>query len=257
MELDAYRNMAATEDKHWWFCGRRAIAETVIRGLGLPRDATIVEIGAGTGGNIAMLEQFGEVQAVEMSDLARQIAWEKTGRDFLYGYLPDNIPVADGSVDLICLFDVLEHVAEDEASLYAMRRLLKPGGKIVLTVPAHQWLWSAHDVGLHHMRRYSRALLRDRIEQAGYRIEKLTYTNAALFPVAVLARLADRLRRPAAPERTGHAAEAGQRRDEGAVFGRKPDRAECAAAVRRVAAGCFQQGRSGRSGPAEPAELAA
>ena len=93
MELDAYRTMAATEDEHWWFCGRRAIAETVIRGLGLPKDAKIVEIGAGTGGNIAMLEQFGEVQAVEMSDLARQIAWEKTGRDFLYGYLPDNIPV--------------------------------------------------------------------------------------------------------------------------------------------------------------------
>ena len=58
-----------------------------------------------------MLEKFGEVQAVEMSDLARRIAWEKTGRDFLYGYLPDNIPVSPGTVDLICLFDVLEHVA--------------------------------------------------------------------------------------------------------------------------------------------------
>jgi SAM-dependent methyltransferase len=203
MELDAYRTMAATEDEHWWFCGRRAIAEAVIHGLDLPKGAKILEIGAGTGGNIAMLEQFGEVQAVEMSDLARQIAWEKTGCDFLYGYLPDRIPVAPESVDLICLFDVLEHVAEDEASLASMRRLLKPGGKVVLTVPAHQWLWSTHDVGLHHMRRYSRNLLRERIEQAGYSIEKLSYTNAALFPVAVLARLADRLRRPAVP--SGHA----------------------------------------------------
>jgi SAM-dependent methyltransferase len=194
MELDAYRNMAATEGGHWWFCGRRSIGEAVIRGLGLPRDAKILEIGAGTGGNIAMLEKFGEVQAVEMSDLARRIAWEKTGRDFLYGYLPDNIPVSPGSVDLICLFDVLEHVAEDEESLVAMRRLLKPSGKIVLTVPAHQWLWSTHDVDLHHHRRYSRSQLKDRIERAGYRIDKLTYTNAALFPVAALARLADRLR---------------------------------------------------------------
>src|SRR5690606_11865997 len=82
----------------------------------------------------------------------------------------------------------------DEASLAAMRRLLKPNGRIVLTVPAHQWLWSTHDVDLHHMRRYSRELLKARIEQAGYRIEKLTYTNAALFPLAALARLADRLR---------------------------------------------------------------
>ena len=194
MELDAYRKMAATEDEHWWFCGRRAIGEAVIRGLDLPKDARILEIGAGTGGNIAMLEKFGEVEAVEMSDLARQIAWEKTGRNFLYGYLPDNIPVSPDSFDLVCLFDVLEHVAEDEASLVSMRRLLKPDGKIVLTVPAHQWLWSTHDVGLHHMRRYSRELLKERIERAGYRIDKLTYTNAALFPVAALARLADRLR---------------------------------------------------------------
>jgi SAM-dependent methyltransferase len=194
MELDAYRNMAETEDEHWWFCGRRAIGKAVIRGLGLPGDAKILEIGAGTGGNIAMLEKFGEVRAVEMSDLARRIAREKTGRDFLHGYLPDNIPVSPGSVDLICLFDVLEHVAEDEASLLSIRKFLKPGGKVLLTVPAHQWLWSTHDVGLHHMRRYSRNLLKERINQAGYRIEKLTYTNAALFPVAVLARLADRLR---------------------------------------------------------------
>ena len=85
MELDAYRNMAATENEHWWFCGRRAIGEAVIRGLNLPKGAKILEIGAGTGGNISMLERFGEVQAVEMSDLARRIAWEKTGRDFLYG----------------------------------------------------------------------------------------------------------------------------------------------------------------------------
>jgi len=194
MELEAYRNMAATEDEHWWFCGRRAIGEAVIRGLDLPAGAKILEIGAGTGGNIAMLERFGEVQAVEMSDLARRIAREKTGHDFLDGFLPDNIPVAPGSIDLICLFDVLEHVKEDEASLLAMRDMLKPNGKIVLTVPAHQWLWSTHDVGLHHMRRYSKTMLRQRIEAAGYRVEKLTYTNAALFPAAVLARLADRLR---------------------------------------------------------------
>jgi len=199
MELDAYRRMAATEDEHWWFCGRRAIAEAVIRGLGLPDDANILEIGAGTGGNIAMLEQFGRVQAVEMSDLAREIAREKTGREFLDGYLPNGIPVAPGSIDLICLFDVLEHVAEDEASLVAMRRLLRPGGRVVLTVPAHQWLWSTHDVGLHHMRRYSRHLLKSRIEATGYRIERLSYTNAALFPAALLARLADRLRRGGTP----------------------------------------------------------
>jgi SAM-dependent methyltransferase len=203
MELDAYRQMAATEDEHWWFCGRRSIAEAVIRSLDLPENAHIIEIGAGTGGNIRMLEQFGAVTAVEMSDLAREIAREKTGCDFLSGHLPDNIPVAPQSCDLICLFDVLEHVAEDEASLTAIRKMLKPGGRVMLTVPAHQWLWSTHDVELHHMRRYSRTLLRERIEKAGYAIDRMSYTNAALFPVAALARLVDRMRRPARP--SGHA----------------------------------------------------
>ena len=73
----------------------------------------------------------------------------------------------------------------------------------MLTVPAHQWMWSEHDVGLHHMRRYSRTLLRERILRAGFVLDKLTYTNAALFPVAAMARMADRLRKPAHP--AGHA----------------------------------------------------
>ncbi|MDN5926755.1 MAG: class I SAM-dependent methyltransferase [Hyphomicrobiales bacterium] len=203
MELEAYRNMAATEDDHWWFCGRRAIVEAVVRAFRLPSDIKILEIGAGTGGNLKMLEQFGSVTAVEMSDLARLIAREKTGRDFLSGHLPDNIPVPPRSCDLICLFDVLEHVAEDETSLMTIGELLKPGGRIVLTVPAHQWLWSTHDVGLRHMRRYSRGLLRERVENAGYVLEKLTYMNTTLFPLAMLVRLADRIRKAEWP--SGHA----------------------------------------------------
>lgn len=203
MELDAYRNMAATEDEHWWFGGRRAIAESVIRDLGLPPDARILEIGAGTGGNIAMLSEFGTVTAVEMNELARGIAKEKTGRTFLDGSLPGRIPVEPGTFDLVCLFDVLEHVAEDEASLVTIRSLLAPNGRVLLTVPAHQWLWSAHDVGLHHQRRYSRDLLRSRILGAGFALDKLTFINATLFPLAVLARMADRLRNPEKP--LGHA----------------------------------------------------
>jgi SAM-dependent methyltransferase len=199
MELDAYRGMAATEDQHWWFSGRRAIAEATIRSLNLPRNAEILEIGAGTGGNVFMLESFGTVTAVEMSGYARQIAREKTGRSFLNGRLPNSVPLGGRSFDLVCLFDVLEHVAEDRESLAALRDMLKPGGKVLLTVPAHQWLWSKHDVILHHFRRYSRTLLRRRIEEAGFVLDKLSYTNAVLLPAAVLARLADRARSTRSP----------------------------------------------------------
>ncbi|MGB3503183.1 MAG: class I SAM-dependent methyltransferase [Mesorhizobium sp.] len=202
MELDEYRKMAETENAHWWFCGRRAIAEAVLKSMDLPANARIVEIGAGTGGNIPMLERFGHVTAIEMSGLARDIAREKTGHRFLDGYLPGNIPVAPQSADLVCMFDVLEHVSEDEASLDAIYAMLKPGGQVLLTVPAHQWMWSAHDESLHHFRRYSRNGLRTRIEASGFVIDRLSYTNAALFPVAAIARVMDRLRGSTNP--SGH-----------------------------------------------------
>jgi len=192
MEPAAYRKMAETEDRHWWFCGRRAVAETVIRSLGLPEDASILEIGAGTGGNIPMLSRFGTVTAVEMDETARAIAAEKTGMEFLAGHLPDGLPDFGRTFDLICMFDVLEHVEKDHAALETIAGLLAPGGRLVLTVPAHQWLWSHHDEVLHHFRRYSRAGLAEALRGAGYGIRRLTFTNSALFPAAAAARFLDR-----------------------------------------------------------------
>jgi len=202
MELAEYLKMAETESEHWWFCGRRAIVGAVLSTLDLPPDAAIVEIGAGTGGNLDMLERYGKVAAIEMSEVAREIVRERSGRDIFDGYLPDNIPAAVSGADLVCLFDVLEHVEHDAQSLSAIHQMLHPGGRLLLTVPAHQWMWSAHDESLHHFRRYSRSGLRSRLEAAGFAVERLTYTNAALSPVAALARLADRLRGSDSP--SGH-----------------------------------------------------
>ncbi|WP_223385525.1 class I SAM-dependent methyltransferase [Oricola cellulosilytica] len=184
--------MADTEDLHWWFCGRRAVAGAVLDSLGLPEPLSILEIGAGTGGNIAMLSRYGTVTAVEMDANARLIASEKTGVSLLAGHLPDGLPNFEGKFDLICLFDVLEHVERDGAALEAISGLVAPGGRLLLTVPAHQWLWSHHDKILHHFRRYSRAGLAEVLRSTGYAIERLTFTNSALFPAAAAARLLDR-----------------------------------------------------------------
>ena len=192
MEPAAYRKMAETEDRHWWFCGRRAVASAVIDSLGLPANISVLEIGAGTGGNIPMLSRYGAVTAVEMDDSARYIAAEKTDMEFLAGHLPDGLPKFDRKFDLICMFDVLEHVEKDHAALEAIAGLLAPGGRLVLTVPAHQWLWSHHDEVLHHFRRYSRSGLADVLRDAGYEIQRLTFTNSALFPAAAAARFLDR-----------------------------------------------------------------
>jgi len=195
MDPSAYREMAETEDRHWWFTGRRAILSSLIERLPLRHPARILEIGCGTGGNLDMLARFGDVAAMEADAAARAIAAEKTaGRfDIRAGRCPDAIPFPAGSHDLVCLFDVLEHIEEDVATLRAVRSLLAPGGRALITVPAYRWLWSTHDEFLHHKRRYTARELRAKSLEAGLGIAVLSYFNTLLFPLAASARLKDRL----------------------------------------------------------------
>jgi SAM-dependent methyltransferase len=191
MEPEAYREMAATEGRHWWFSGRRAILTSVIERFELSRKAKILELGCGTGGNLEMLSRFGEVAAMETDDAARAIALEKTGGRFEIraGRCPDRIPFAGRRFDLVCMIDVLEHVDEDGATLEALRGLLAPDGRALLTVPAYRWMWSRHDEFLHHKRRYTAGELRSKAVGAGLRVTTLSYFNTLLFPLAATARL--------------------------------------------------------------------
>ncbi|MDR1828056.1 MAG: class I SAM-dependent methyltransferase [Methylobacteriaceae bacterium] len=193
MDPSAYVLMSETEDKHWWFRGRRAAITVLLDSLKLPAGAAICELGAGTGGNLALLKRYGTVSGLELDEYARDLACKKSGLDILPGKLPQDVPFADHSFDLVCLFDVLEHVHEDYETLVAIRRLLKPGGAVMITIPAYQWMWSAHDKVLHHFRRYSRTRFTELFTSAGYRAEKLSYFNLTLFPLAAVVRLMDRL----------------------------------------------------------------
>lgn len=195
MNPNAYLEMAETESRHWWFSGRRSIISCVIASMQLGAEAKILEIGSGTGGNLEMLSTFGTVSALEMDKTARSIAMEKTGGRFnIYsGSCPSDIPFTDEKFDLICLFDVLEHINEDVETLVAIKGLLSDSGKVIITVPAYRWLWGPHDEFLHHVRRYTRAELREKTIASGFSYMKLTYFNTLLFPLAAAMRLKDKL----------------------------------------------------------------
>ena len=195
MERSVYREMAELDERHWWYRARRDVLSDLIRRYAQPpSDARILEIGCGTGHNLEMLGRFGAVDAVELDDEARSVAEKRLGRAVMNAPLPELAGVRDRDYDLVAALDVIEHIDDDSAALAAIAAKLKPGGRFVMTVPAHQWMWSAHDVVNHHKRRYSIAGLKKLLERSPMKLEKVGYFNSLLFPLAVAERLSSKLR---------------------------------------------------------------
>jgi SAM-dependent methyltransferase len=194
MERVVYDRMAELDERHWWYRARRdVLADLIRRKIPLREGARILEIGCGTGHNLEMLRRFGRVDGIEIDPEARDLASKRLGQPIGDSPLPELGGVEERAYDLIAILDVLEHVDEDRAALESIARRLKPGGRILITVPAHPWMWSAHDVVNHHKRRYTRRTLRKVIGEAGLQVELLTWFNSLLFPLAAAARLAGRV----------------------------------------------------------------
>ena len=194
MDRRVYDRMAEHDSTHWWYRARREILSHYLAREGrLPEDARILEIGCGTGHNLPMLARFGEVDAIEIDAAARAVAAERLGKPVGDAPLPELPGVPRAHYDLVAVLDVVEHIADDVGALRAMKDCLAPGGKILIAVPAHQWMWSAHDEVNHHQRRYSKKALRHAVAAAGLRGRKLTYFNSLLFPLAAASRVAGRI----------------------------------------------------------------
>lgn len=194
MERVVYDRMAELDETHWWYRARRDILATVIeRRIKLPANARLLEIGCGTGHNLQMLARFGDADGIELDPQARAVASSRTGQAIGDAPLPWLQGVPDSTYDLVAVLDVIEHVEEDRESLETIARKLRPGGKILITVPAHPWMWSAHDEVNHHKRRYTARTLRGLIEAAHLKVELLSPFNSLLFPLAAAARIAGRI----------------------------------------------------------------
>lgn len=192
MDQTIYPKMRELEDKHWWFVGRRMIIRRVISSLPLPLSPRILDAGCGTGGNLPVWAEFGEVTGMELDDYAAAISRARGLGPIFNGGLPDDMPFSTQSFDLVLLLDVLEHIENDCESMKAINSLLAPQGYVVLTVPAFPFLWSEHDEQHHHKRRYVSSNLEQVIREAGLRLVYLTYFNTWLFPMVAAVRLVRR-----------------------------------------------------------------
>ena len=195
MDRAVFDRMAELDQHHWWFTARRRILSSVIaRIVRPPANARILELGCGTGHNLATLAKFGSVEASELDDHARELATKRLGRTIEKVALPDLSKFPADSFDMIALLDVLEHVPDDKGSLAAIFTRLKPGGALLVTVPANPWMWSAHDVAHHHHRRYRKSEIETLARQAGFDIDLLSPFNTMLFPLIAGVRLLNKMR---------------------------------------------------------------
>lgn len=189
MDQTLFHQMAEVEGRHWWYLGRREIVARVVDSLALPRGARIVDAGCGTGGGTAFLAARSagawSVQGVDPMgpaiDLARRFAMP--GLEYRCGTVADLLPDSEGTADLVLMLDVVEHVQDDRALVDLALRLLKPGGHLLLTVPADPNLWSPHDEAFGHHRRYEPDTLAALVSDAPVEIRLLSHFNARLYPV--------------------------------------------------------------------------
>jgi SAM-dependent methyltransferase len=197
MRPEAYAEVRAVEDRHWWFRGRRRLLWALLRRTGgLPAGARVLDAGCGTGRNLVEFGGVGVDPAPEAVAACRARGLTDVVRAPV-----EALPFPDGSFDVLLAADVLEHVGDDAAALRELRRVARPSARLLVTVPAHPRLWRAHAAAPHHRRRYRRAELLARVRAAGWEPVVATWWNAFLLPAIAVARRrsrgADHARTPA------------------------------------------------------------
>jgi SAM-dependent methyltransferase len=186
-----FQTMLALDDRHWWYRGRRRVVRAVLDSLGIPDGAQLLDAGAGSGRTLDELAAYGHVAGIELNPVGVEAARSRGYSDVAEAPV-EAIPHPDASFHLVTCLDVLEHTRDDVGSLRELRRVMRPGGALVVTVPAYPWLWSRHDELNRHYRRYTRRSLRRAAEAAGWGVERMTGFNAVYLLPAAAVRIARR-----------------------------------------------------------------
>ena len=190
-----YPILYQVEQSHWWHVGRRKIIASFVEAICKEvkdRRARILDVGCGTGANLIMLSKYGDAEGVDISRDAVSFCRER-GLDKVKLGAAEELPSDEGTFDLVTALDVVEHMDDDVACLLEMRRVLRPGGRVLLFVPTFMFLWGVQDDVSHHRRRYRLPELHRVLEQAGFEVERSTYANITFFAPILLIRQLMRL----------------------------------------------------------------
>jgi SAM-dependent methyltransferase len=195
VQTDEFAALVNYDEHHWWYAGRRRVLHAALGKLTLPPGAQILDAGCGSGRTMDDLAAYGEVHGFDLNPLGVEHARGRGHADVRVSRL-EEMPWDDDSFDLVTCLDVVEHTPDDVVSFRELLRVTRPGGHLVVTVPAYQFLWSSHDVANQHHRRYHRRRLRTAGEAAGWQAGTWTYFNSVLFLPGAAVRVLERFRRP-------------------------------------------------------------
>ncbi|MFO8057417.1 MAG: class I SAM-dependent methyltransferase, partial [bacterium] len=175
------------ERRFWWFVGKGLLVERLSEEW-FPKEGEFLDLGCGTGANLDRVEGRGKWTGADLSPRAVSFCAER-GHRLLVLSEAGRLPFRDGSLDGAMALDLFEHLEDDRATVTELTRCLRPGGRVLVTVPAYPFLWSSHDVAMGHFRRYSRGSLMSLLSGAGLIILKVTHFPGLLFPALFAGRM--------------------------------------------------------------------